>query len=184
LFLLAGESVSFVGSAPLPSSSRPFLVSIDGADPFEAQFTEPSSSTTSTPPSSSLSPYVHRTWYTTTYVPSRARPIRISLSRLPRGLGVDYVILKAYNSTGLLENQIMVDDDQSILEYSGSWNEQRSQTGSVRPGSALELVKPFGGGVHSSGRVGDTVRIIFQGRQACFLFLSLHTFTDLPYLIG
>ncbi|KAJ2936093.1 hypothetical protein H1R20_g1001, partial [Candolleomyces eurysporus] len=142
---LFGESVSFVGSAPLPSTGQKFLVSIDGADPFEAEFTE-LSNTTATSTSTSSSPFVHRTWYfaNDSRIPAK-RPVRITLSRLPRGLGIDYAVLKAHNNSALLGTQLMMDNTAPLIQYSGSWSEQRPQAGAVRPGSELDLVEPFGG---------------------------------------
>lgn len=161
--------MSFVGSAPLPGQS--FLVSIDGADPFEAQFTQPSNS-------SSSSALVHRVWYTATYEPTK-RPIRLTLSRLPRGLGIDYLVLKAYNNTALLESQLMVDDTASpSVQYNGSWAAMSKLPAGAVASSSGDLAEPFGGGVHSSATVGDSIKIIFQGMNT-----PLHDLVDSPLIL-
>jgi len=75
-------------------------------------------------------------------------------------IALDYAVVKVGNQTSLSGQTVIVDDDSSLIQYSGQWSRS---TNKFTPGN-LPSGYPYGNLTHRSSNPGDTFTFQFSGK--------------------
>ncbi|KAG6826769.1 hypothetical protein H0H92_014524 [Tricholoma furcatifolium] len=101
-----GTSIAFIGNTPPSGFSQNIYVSIDGSSAYESWYDDPS------PPSS-------RQWYQSPMLSDGEHTISITHIA---GTSIDMMMITAGPNTPLSGQQLIVDDNDEAIVYSGSWS--------------------------------------------------------------
>ena len=138
-----GTSVAFFGITPPAYSSQIMSVSIDGSNPTNASYNDPS------PPS-------YRQWYQSPTLPEGLH--NISLSRI-NGTSFDFAIVTAGNDTPLAGQRAIVDNESPAITFQGNWKQNKAPSISSQIPDGL----PFQNTTQDSTTVGDSLTFPFNG---------------------
>lgn len=160
-----GTSAAFIGNIPTDSFSQFFSSSIDGGTSLNTSYAS------STPPA-----YIQ--WYQTPVLSDGKHTVQ--LSHLD-GTAVDMVIVTVGPNTPLAGKKVFVDNNDSSIQYSGSWAESKSgfDAGTLPDGL------PIGNSTQQSTTPGDTMTFRFSGAfmQSLYRrFGSLHFIQERQFL--
>lgn len=140
-----GTSIAFIGNTPenFFAESQIATVSIDGGRAYNTTYG------TTAPPA-----YVQ--WYQSPTLADGKH--NITISHLA-GTAVDLALITVGPKTSLQGKTLIVDDDNSAIEYSGAWSSNASpfNAGSLPDGF------PVGNSTHRSTTLGDTITFRFTG---------------------
>lgn len=137
-----GTSISIIGSTPPPSFSQTFRVNIDNGSP--SSLTYPISQR-------------YMQWYTSPTLQDGSHTLRVD--GLVGAVGVDFALIEVGQDTSLSGKTVIADDDDSAVQYSGSWLRSTEQ---FNPGVIL-VGFPLGGATHRSSIPGDSIAFRFSG---------------------
>lgn len=139
-----GTSAAFIGNTPRPPSPQTATVQIDNGTSYGIDYEDP------TPPT-------YKQWFITPILPDGRHTITISNLY---ATALDYAVVKVGSQTSLAGQTIIVDDDSSLIQYSGQWSRN---TNKFIPGS-LPTGYPYGNVTHRSSNPGDTFTFRFSGK--------------------
>jgi hypothetical protein len=80
---------------------------------------------------------------------------------------IDYIVVKVGNDTSLTGQTVIVDDDSSLIQYSGQWTRNTNTFTSGRSSLGLSATPgyPYGNATHWSSKPGDNFTFRFSGKQ-------------------
>ncbi|GLB44425.1 hypothetical protein LshimejAT787_1700520 [Lyophyllum shimeji] len=139
-----GTSISFHGNTPASSNSQNFFVSIDGGTPYETTCSDPT-------------PQTNTQWYQSPILEEGTHTVAITHIA---GTALDYMVVAAGPDTHLSGQQVIVDDDDREITYSGSWSRE---TGRMSSTQSRVGVQPYGNATHRSSTPGSSATFQFTG---------------------
>jgi hypothetical protein len=143
--------VAFFGNTPPAKDSQWSMFSIDGSPPYNSSFMDPA------PPSS-------RQWYQSPTLPEGQHNITITHIA---STSVDYAVVNAGQTTPLLGQVLIIDDNDPSITYGGSWTRNTSMfSTSYDPFIGL----PFGNATHQTTSTGASATFSFIGMLAFVLY--------------
>ena len=142
-----GTSIAFIGNTPPNyfSGSQIATVSIDGGTAYNTTYG-------TTPPPA------YGQWYQSPTLPNGNHTITVSHLALT---SVDMALITVDPNTSLQGKTLIVDDDNSAIEYSGTWTRSTSPFNEGTLPDGL----PVGNSTHRSTTVGDTITFRFTGKS-------------------
>ncbi|KIM46780.1 hypothetical protein M413DRAFT_422146 [Hebeloma cylindrosporum] len=142
-----GTSIAFIGNTPenFFAESQIATVSIDGGRAYNTTYG------TTAPPA-----YVQ--WYQSPTLADGKH--NITISHLA-GTAVDLALITVGPKTSLQGKTLIVDDDNSAIQYSGTWS---SNTSPFNAGTLPDGF-PVGNSTHRSTTLGDTITFRFTGES-------------------
>ena len=141
---IIGTSTAFIGSSPSPLGSD-ILASTVQIDDGSLSYVNDTDRT-----------YKQR--FTTPKLPDGKHTITIRGALIAL---VDYAVVKVGIQTSLTRQTVIVDDDSSLIQYSGQWS--RNTTIFI-PGSGFPTGYPYGNVTHRSSNPSDTFTFRFSGK--------------------
>jgi len=107
-------------------------------------------------------PPTYKQWFTTPTLPDGKHTITFVGTSHPAS--VDYAVVKVGLQTSLTGQTVVVDDDSSLIQYSGQWSRSTTR---FTPGSGnpISTGYPYGNVTHRSSNPGDTFTFRFSGEQ-------------------
>jgi hypothetical protein len=158
----SGTSAAFIGNTPRSNTLQTATVQIDNGSSFNINYEDPN-------------PPTYKQWYITPTLSDGNHTITITNLR---GTSIDYAVVAVGNHTSLTDQTVIVDDDSSLIQYSGQWSRN---TNEFIPGS-LPLGYPYGNVTHRSSTPGDTFKFQFSGMR--IQIISKEPLLMLPYILG
>ena len=140
-----GTSIAFTGNTPAPPLSQSIIVTIDGGSPYNTSYMDPISQT-----------YIQ--WYQS---PTLAEGIHTVKVDGVDGTTLDYATITVGQNTPLSGKNIIVDNDDSTVHYSGSWTRNTDEFISAVDSKG----HPFRNSTHRSTTPGDTITFLFSGQS-------------------
>jgi hypothetical protein len=168
-----GTSAAFTGNTPSAASPQNATVRIDNGTSFVVNYQDPQ-------------PQTYMQWFITPLLNESEHTITVSDIY---GTAIDYAIVGIGNRTSLTGQTIVVDDDSSLIRYTGQWTRNINK---FTPGG-LPKGNPYGNVTHRSSNPGDAFEFQFSGKQpiSCLkntiLTLALfqeHLLQYMAYLLG
>jgi len=95
-------------------------------------------------------------WFTTPTLPDGKHTI--TMTNLYT-IAIDYAVIKVGNQTSLNGQTVIVDDDSSLIQYSGQWSRSTNKFIPVN----LQSGRPYGNLTHRTSNPGDTFAFRFSG---------------------
>jgi hypothetical protein len=142
--------VAFIGNTPPSPSPQTATVRIDNGTSFGINFEDPN-------------PPTYKQWFTTPTLSDGKHTITVSNLY---GTAIDYAVVKVGNNTSLSGQTVIIDDDSSLIQYSGQWSRN---TNEFIPAS-LPTGYPYANVTHRSSNPGDTFTFQFSGKQPLLNF--------------
>jgi len=141
----SGTSLSIYGVTPPSSSSQEYAVTIDSGVASVQTYGDPN------PPS-------YRMWYESSPLPDGEHTV--TLSRLADS-SVDFAVVGVGESTPLLEERLIVDNEDLGISYKGQWrrSQEMFNSGPLADGA------PYRRTTHRTENVGDTFTVRFTGKS-------------------
>jgi len=92
-----------------------------------------------------------KVWFRTQLQGTSSTTRNATLSNLPPGISLDFAVVGPSHSEGMVGRQVIVDDASPNLMFKGNWDPIKGE-------------HAYGGTVHSSTNIGDSVSISFIGK--------------------
>ncbi|KAF8154192.1 hypothetical protein B0H34DRAFT_661801 [Crassisporium funariophilum] len=143
-----GTTIAFFGNTPTVfTDSQVLTVSIDGDAPYNTTYGDPN------PPS-------YRQWYQS---PTLAEGRHTILLTHIASTSIDYSVVTVGSETPLSGKQVILDNEDPIITYSGRWQRNLDQfISSV----AVHTGNPYQNSTHQTTNPGDTFIFRFSGTSA------------------
>jgi len=100
-------------------------------------------------------------WFTTPTLPDGRHSIIISTMDRK---AIDYAVVKVGKNTSLAGQIVVVDDDSSLIQYSGQWSWHTNDSFSFSDPD-IPTYYPYGNCTHRSSNPGDNFTFRFSGKQ-------------------
>ncbi|KDR80173.1 hypothetical protein GALMADRAFT_208345 [Galerina marginata CBS 339.88] len=141
---LGSFTLEFEGNTPNNVYSQTATVSIDGGAPYTITY------------STTIAPPAYLQWYQSPTLADGKHTIVVGQLD---GTAVDYALVELGPNTSLDGKTIVVDNDDSALQFSGNWarNTDEFNAGSLPNGF------PLHGSTHRSSTPGDSITLMFSG---------------------
>ena len=137
-----GTSATFIGNTPTSYFPQTATVQIDNGTAFGINYDDPN-------------PPTYKQWFTTPTLSDGRHTVTISKLRT----AIDYAVVNVGNNTSLTGQTVVVDDDSSLIQYSGQWYRNTNQ---FIPGN-LPVGYPYRNVTHRSSNPGDSFTFQFSG---------------------
>lgn len=147
-FNFTGVGISYVGNE-IGGIPWNYTSSVDGDTPEYHAITHSNPNITLT-----------YAWYTSP--PLRDGDHILELSKMTRGIAIDYILIQPSRTQLISGNRLIVDDSDPLIKFSGSWNVSDDHY----PNDSRErghYFVPHGGKTHISNQVGDILQFPFTG---------------------
>ena len=141
----AGTSIAFTGNTPLATRSQLITVTIDGGTPYNTSYMDPI-------------PQTYLQWYQSPTLAGGNHTIKVDGVD---GTSLDYATITVAQDTLLSGKDIIVDNDDSTVHYSGGWTRNTDEFFSGQIPKGL----PFRNSTHRSTTPGDTITFLFSGQS-------------------
>jgi len=140
----AGTSIAFTGNTPATTLSQSIIVSIDGGTPYNTSYMDPA------PPS-------YFQWFQSPTLTEGQHTIKVDGID---GTSLDYATITVGQNTPLLGKTVIVDNEDPLVHYSGTWTRTPDK---FIPGH-IPSGLPFRNSTHRTTTPGDSITFQFTGQ--------------------